>query len=199
LKIDFVHNVKNPQQQTGGGQPHQPPLFHDPPERDALQKTEEQRRIADGRKPAADVGDEKNEKNNVVRRNPGLVHADPWTNEQHCRAGRAEKIGRPGAEQRRQRPVRRLDLGDVAVARVERAGGHRHHRHIDEPRQGERDDHLAVGEAQQLAPLIVVTRRRAVLGQAGMEIDRMRHHRRADDADRDGQRGKSRGRRDQCE
>ena len=47
---------------------------------------------------------------------------------------------RAGAEQRRQRRIGGLDFGDVAMALVERARRHHHHRHIDETgdRQGDR-------------------------------------------------------------
>ncbi len=92
------------------------------------------------------------------------------------------------AEQRGQRVVGGLDLGDVAVAGVEGARRHHHHRHVDHARDGERDDDLAVGEPQHAAALLVVAHRRARLGEAGVKIDRVRHHGRADDADREKQR-----------
>ena len=94
---------------------------------------------------------------------------------------------RAGAEQRRQRRIGGLDFGDVAVALVERARRHHHHRHIDQTGDRQSDDDLDVGEAQQLAALAVVARRRAILRQAGMQEDGVRHDRRADDADRDRQ------------
>ena len=95
---------------------------------------------------------------------------------------------RGGAEQRRQRLIGGLDLGDVAVAGVEGARRHDHHRHIDEAGDPEGDEDLDVGEPHQEPPLAVVARRRPVLGEPGMQEDRVRHDRRADDADRERQR-----------
>ena len=80
------------------------------------------------------------------------------------------------------------DLGDVAVALMKGRGRHHDHRHVDQPGDREREHDFDVGEAQQRAAFVVVARRGAVLGEAGMEIDRVRHHGRADDADRDRQR-----------
>ncbi len=51
------------------------------------------------------------------------------------------------------------------------------------PATGERNDDFAVGEAQDLAPVGVVTDRYARLRQARVQIDRVRHDGCADDAD----------------
>ena len=59
---------------------------------------------------------------------------------------------------------------------------------LTRPATRERDDDFLVGEAQHLAPLAVVAHRHARLGQAGMQIDRVRHDGGADDADREQQR-----------
>ncbi len=59
---------------------------------------------------------------------------------------------------------------------------------LTRPATRERDDDLPVGEAQHLAPLVVVANRNARLRQAGMQIDRVRHDGRADDADGEQQR-----------
>ena len=93
-----------------------------------------------------------------------------------------------GAEQRRERVIGGLDLRDLGMAGMERARRHHHHRHIDQAGDGQRDDDFAVGKSQHLAPLVVVASRHPRLGQAGMQIDRMRHHGGADDADREQQR-----------
>ena len=95
---------------------------------------------------------------------------------------------RRGAKQRRQRVIGGFDLGDVGMAGMERARRHHHHGHVDEAGDGERDDDFAVGEAQHHAPVVVVAHRHARLGQAGMQIDRVRHHGGADDADGEQQR-----------
>ena len=62
-----------------------------------------------------------------------------------------EHARRGAAEQRRQRMIGGLDLRDVAVAGVERARRHHHHRHVDQAGDGERDHDFAVREAQHRA------------------------------------------------
>ena len=89
----------------------------------------------------------------------------------------------PIAEQRRQRVIGGFDLGDFGMAGMERARRHHHHGHVDEAGDGKRGDDFLVGEAQHLAPVVVVANRHACLRQAGMQIDRVRHHGCADDAD----------------
>ena len=81
-----------------------------------------------------------------------------------------------------------FDLGDFGVSGVERPRGHHHHGDIDEAGDGKRNDHFAVGEAQNFSPLGVVAYRHPRLRQAGMQIDRVRHDGGADDADRQQQR-----------
>ena len=97
--------------------------------------------------------------------------------QKHARGG--------GAEQRRQRLVGGLDLGDAAVAGMERARRHDDHRHIDEAGDPEGDEDLDVRVPHQEPPLAVVAPRRPVLGEPGMQEDRVRHDGRADDADRE--------------
>ena len=82
-----------------------------------------------------------------------------------------EHAGRPGAEQRRQRVIGGLDLRDVAVAGMEGARRHHHHRHVDQAGDGQRDDDLAVGKAQHRRRSPSLRDRRARLRQAGMQID----------------------------
>ncbi len=48
---------------------------------------------ADGHQAAADVGDNENKKNNVMRGNAVFVHPNPRTDQQHRRAGGTEDIG----------------------------------------------------------------------------------------------------------
>ena len=96
--------------------------------------------------------------------------------------------GRRGAQERRQRVIGGFDLGHLGMAGVERAGRHHHHGDVDETGDRKRDDDFAVGESQDHAPVIVVADRHPRLGQAGMQINRVRHHGGADDADRQHQR-----------
>ena len=91
---------------------------------------------------------------------------------------------RPAAQQWHQRVVGGADLGHFGMALVERGGGHRHHGHVHQPGQPERHHHLDIGETQHGAALIGARGRHAVLRQAGMQVQRMRHDSRADDADR---------------
>jgi hypothetical protein len=100
-RIILIHKIKNGQQQPDAQQPHRPAIRRDPPERDALQKTEEQRRVADRREAAAGVRDDKNKKHDVMRRHAGLIHADPRADQQHGRAGGAKDIGQKRAAQQK--------------------------------------------------------------------------------------------------
>ena len=93
-----------------------------------------------------------------------------------------------GAKERRERVIGGFDLRHLGMAGVERARRHHHHRHVDEAGDRQRDDDFPVGEFQHHAPVIVVVNRHPRLGQAGMQIDRVRHHGGADDADREQQR-----------
>ena len=72
------------------------------------------------------------------------------------------------------------------MALVEHGGGHHHHRHVDGARQQQGRDDLAVRIAQEQPALARVAGGRAILRQAGVEIDRVRHDGRADDRDRQG-------------
>jgi len=66
---------------------------------------------------------------------------------------------------------------------VKDGGCHVHHGDIDQSRQTERDHDVDVGEANKLRHVGEAQRRDAILRQAGVEIDDVRHDRRADDAD----------------
>ena len=68
-----------------------------PKEVDALQKTEEQRRIAQGREGPPDVGDEKDEEYDRVNLMLApVVGAQDRADQQHCGAGRAHETGEDG-------------------------------------------------------------------------------------------------------
>ena len=107
---------------------------------------------------------------------------------------------RQTAEQRRQGMKGRLDFGDFWMAGMESRRGHDDHGHVDHSGNRQRDDAFPVGELEQQSPVSVIARLSPVLGQAGMEIDRMRHDRGADNADGNGQRrGVGKAGRDEAE
>ena len=96
---------------------------------------------------------------------------------------RRTNSGRRPAEQRDQRVIGCLDLGDFGVSRMEGGRRHQYHRNVYEPRNGQRGDHLVIGDADQPSFFGLVARRNTSLGQPRMQIDGMRHDRRADDPD----------------
>ena len=130
-EIDAVHDIKNRQQHADARRPHRPAIFRDPPERHALQIAEKQRRVADGRKAAADVGHDENEKDDVMRRDAVLVHPNPRADQQHGRAGGAQNIGDDCADEQKNDVGQRRGL--AFDADVDAAGN-------DEERADERDE-----------------------------------------------------------
>ena len=71
---------------------------------------------------------------------------------------------------------------------VKGPGGHDNHGHVDEPGHREGDRDLSVRGARDLPPFALGARRDARLRQPRMQVDRMRHDRRANDADREHER-----------
>ncbi len=67
----------------------------------ALQIAKEQRRVADGCETTADVRHDEDKEDDVVRGDAIFIHADPWTDEQHRRAGRSQKIGDDRADEQK--------------------------------------------------------------------------------------------------
>ncbi len=77
------------------------------------------------------------------------------------------------AEQRRQRQVSLIKLGDGAVAaEVERGGGGRHHRQVNKASNGHGDRHIQLGRRVTLTFITA----RPELRQRRMEIDDVRHN-----------------------
>jgi len=70
---------------------------------------------------------------------------------------------------------------------MESGGRHDHHRHIHGSGDRERDNDFPVGEVEELAPVSIIMHCQPDLGEAGMEVDGMRHDGGADNAhgDRD--------------
>ena len=62
------------------------------------------------------------------------------------------------------------------------------HRHVDEPGDAQGDDHVDPLEAQHAPALVVVSAGHAPARQRRVQVDHVRHHRRADDPDRQVQR-----------
>ena len=98
-KIAPVHEIKNREQKAHAHHPHGPAVFGHPPERDALEITEEERRVADGRETAADVRHDEDEEDDVMRRDAVFVQTQPRANEQHGGAGGTEDIGQHRADE----------------------------------------------------------------------------------------------------
>jgi hypothetical protein len=65
---------------------------------------------------------------------------------------------------------------------VERNGGHRGHRHIDQAVGAERQQYLAIGHGEGGAPLSRIRERQTRLGQTRVEVNGMRHDRSTDNA-----------------
>ena len=74
-------------------------------------------------------------------------------------------------------PLQRTD----ALA-VEGSRRHRQHRDVDHPGHAHRDDHVPALEAEDLLLLLLGRSDHSALGQRGVEVDHVRHHRRAQDA-----------------
>src|SRR3984893_4011945 len=97
-------------------------------------------------------------------------------NQEHPRGARAKD--------RYQGAVGGADLCHIIVhAVVEDGSGHCHHRHVDETGKTERQHDLAVREPEQPPALSIGSSDDTILSEAGMQIDRVRHDRGADDAD----------------
>ena len=107
-----------------------------------------------------------------------------------ARGGRAGGKQRDGERQRgsaadelAQLCVRFGDAGDGGKAvGVEELRGHREHRHVQDAGEAQGDDHVEPLEAQHARPLVLVADGRAAVRERGMQIDHVRHHRGADDA-----------------
>ena len=82
--------------------------------------------------------------------------------------------------------IRLADLGDVGMAaRVEGRGRDDQDRGVDEQRQHQRDGRVRRRPFDRVAPAFVVALVGAGLHDRGVQIEIMRHHRGADDADGD--------------
>ena len=84
------------------------------------------------------------------------------------------------------RPEPAVGLVDVAdlrqAARVEDARGHDQHGHVDEPGDRHRDHDVDLLEAEDAPALVGVGADDAALRERGVEVDDVRHDRRAEDA-----------------
>jgi hypothetical protein len=85
-------------------------MFRHPPKGNPLQITKKQWRITDGRQTAADVCDDENEKNDVMRRDAVLVHPYPRADQEHGRPGRTQKIRQDGADEQKNHIAQRRRL-----------------------------------------------------------------------------------------
>src|ERR1700677_1418878 len=68
ISLTPVDEVKHRQQERHAHKPHQPAVARPPPKRNAFQKADQQRRVANGRQTSAGIGHDKYEKNHVMGR-----------------------------------------------------------------------------------------------------------------------------------
>ncbi len=97
----------------------------------------------------------------------------------------AEKNGSHcAADQRIQQAIRILDLGDVPVTGpMERRGGKRQDRGVDEQRDGKRDDRIDRRQANSVAPAGLVLAESPRLDDRGVQVQVVGHDGCAEDAD----------------
>ena len=82
--------------------------------------------------------------------------------------------------------MRLIKLGDVVLARlVEGRRGENQDRGVDQQREHQRDRGIERCQFDRLAPVLDAFAEAARLHHAGMQIEVVRHHRRADDAERE--------------
>ena len=127
-----------------------------------MEETEEQRRVADGRETAADVGDHKDEEHDVMRGHAVLVHADPRTDQQHRRARGAQHGGDDRAEQQEGDVRRRCGFAFDADVN---AAGH----HIERPNQR---DEAGVFMHRLPKAVRVVQNKKIIAGGDGPQAER---------------------------
>ena len=97
---------------------------------------------------------------------------------------------RRAAEQRRERLVRRFDRGHVGVTRlVEHARRHEQHRHVDQTREAHCRHDVDLLEREHPLRFLFIRRDNAATRQVRVDVDDVRHHRRANDPD--GQQGRA--------
>ena len=97
-----------------------------------------------------------------------------------------ERGARAGAEQRRQQLVRVLNLGDFGVSRgVKGRRRDDEDRRVDEEREAQRDRRIEEREFYRLAFAVRRLLVAARLYDRRMQVEVVRHHRRAEDADGD--------------
>ncbi len=101
---------------------------------------------------------------------------------------REERAGR-AAEDRLERLVRAVERVDVEEARAEeRRRSHHEHRDVDQAGDRHRDDHVDARVAEERLRVLVRLGHEPVLGQRRVEVDDVRHDRRAEDPDREEER-----------
>ena len=98
-----------------------------PEEGDPLQESEEQWRVSDGREAAADIGNQKDEKDGVESREAVSVHPDPGTDQEHRGARGADEVGKHGAAEQKEKIPQRGGLAlhaEMDATRHDEEGGH---------------------------------------------------------------------------
>jgi hypothetical protein len=96
-KTGAIEEIKDDELRYVDDEPGGPAMPEHPPERDAFDKTEEERRISDRGKAAAGVSDDENKEDGVESGEAVAIHPNPRANEEHRCAGGADDIGGDGA------------------------------------------------------------------------------------------------------
>ncbi len=124
-EVSVFNYKKHEQEETDASEPHGEAAARSPPEWDAHEVAQKERGVADGGEAASDVGDDKDEEDNVVGSDAVLVHAQPGPNEEHGGAGGAKQVGDNGADKKKDH----IDVGrgfaldgDVNAARDDKQG-----------------------------------------------------------------------------
>jgi hypothetical protein len=91
-EMELIDDEEHCEDQRHSQKPHRPEGFYNPKERDSLEISEEEWRIADRRQCTSHVADNKNEEDDVVV--PDAIPVDPkiWPDQDHRSAGRSQYI-----------------------------------------------------------------------------------------------------------
>ena len=72
-----VDEIECREQKRHTAQPHQPTVFHHPPKRDTLEAAQKKRGIAEGGQATANIGNDEDEKDQMMAAETTIVEAQP--------------------------------------------------------------------------------------------------------------------------
>jgi hypothetical protein len=105
-----VIDIKHGEEGAEGEKPFGDDMVEQPEKRYAAQVTEEERWVADGREGAADVGDDKDEENDVEGADADFIHPDVRPDEDHGGAGGADEVSQYAADKQEEDVLKRSGL-----------------------------------------------------------------------------------------